>query len=460
MKLPEGPKTQPFWQLVKWISNPFGFMDECAQTYGDTFTLRLGSLAPLVFLSDPKAIQEIFTADVNQFDAGCTNGIIQPIVGANSILLQDGARHQRQRRLLMPPFHGERMRNYGQLICEITEQVVSQWQIDQPLTARGAMQEITLQVILHVVFGLRQGTRYQQLKPLLASLLDMTGSPWRSSMLFYPFLQQNWGEWSPWGRMLQRRQKVYDLLDAEIAERRAQSDSTRNDILTLLLEARDEQGETLTDEELRDEMMTLLVAGHETTATALAWALYWIHQLPSVHESLLKELENLGDNPEPMEIFRLPYLNAVCQETLRLYPVVPIVTPRVAKSSIQIGGRGFDSYTRFAPCIYLTHHREDLYPEPKQFKPERFLQRQYSPYEYLPFGGGNRRCLGLTLALFEMKLVLATIVSRCQLELLEKRPVKPARRGVTLAPATGVKMVLKGWRQRPEPKPEAMVTSV
>ncbi len=459
MELPKGPKTSSWLQLIQWIGNPFDLMDECVKTHGDTFTLRLGSLPPMIFFSDPQAIQEIFMADTNQFDAGQANRLLRPLVGDNSILMLDGDRHQRQRRLMMPPFHGERMRTYGQLICEITEQVMSQWIIDKPFTARAAMQEITLEVILHVIFGLRQGSRYQQLKSHLASLLDMTDSPVRSSMLFFEFLQQDWGAWSPWGRMMRRKQVVDELLYAEIRDRRQQDHSTRTDILSLLLSARDEQGEALTDEELRDEMMTLLIGGHETTATALAWAFYWIHKLPSVHQTLLGELETLGDNPDPMELSRLPYLTAVCQETLRIYPVVPIIVPRIAKSTVEIKGQQFEPQTRLTPCIYLTHQREDLYPEPKQFKPERFLERQFSPYEYLPFGGGSRRCLGFALAQFEMKLVLATVLSRCRLALCEQKPVKPVRRGVTLTPSGGVKMVLKGWRQRRESK-QVLASSV
>jgi cytochrome P450 len=460
MKLPDGPKTPPTWQLIQWITDPLGLLDECARVHGDTFTLHLSKSLPFVFFSNPQAIQEIFTADTKQFDAGRANRILKPLVGDNSVLMVDGDRHQRQRRLLMPPFHGERMRTYGQLICEITEQVTSQWTNGTPFTARAVMQDITLQVILQVVFGLREGSRYQQLKPLLASLLDMTGSPLRSSMLFFDVLQQDWGAWSPWGQMLRRKQVFDELLYAEIAERRQQLNPDATDILTLLLLARDDRGEGMTDVELRDELMTLLIGGHETTATALAWALYWIHKLPSVRERLLNELEALGDTPDPMAIYRAPYLSAVCQETLRIYPIVPIAVPRVTKSPVQIRGYQFEPETSLAPCLYLTHQREDLYPEPKQFKPERFLERQYSPYEYFPFGGGNRLCIGFALAQFEMKLVLATILSNYELALRDQRPVKPARRGVTIAPADGVKMVVTSRRQPKKRSPQAIVSSV
>jgi len=457
-QLPNGPKNASFLQLINWIADPFGLLEKCYQSYGDTFTLQLMEGQPFVFFSHPQAIQEIFNLDAKQFDAGRSNKIIRPLVGDKSLLLIDKEPHQRQRKLLMPAFHGSKIQAYGQQICQITELVTSNWSIGEQISIRAAMQEITLQIIMQVVFGLGEGSRYQQLKPQLAAILDMTGSPRRSSMLFFGFLQQDWGAWSPWGRFLRLKEQIHEILQAEISDRRTQSELTGSDILTLLMSARDEQGEAMTDEELRDELMTLLVAGHETTATALAWAFYWIHQLPSVQEKLLRELETLGEAPDPMEVARLPYLTAVCQETLRLYPVVPITTPRITTSPVQIRGQQFDANTNLTPCIYLTHHREDLYPNSKQFKPERFIERQYSSSEFLPFGGGNRRCIGYALAMLEIKLVLAKVLSQYQLALADDKPVKPARRGVTLSPVGGVKMIVKGKRS-PQSQPKQPVTS-
>lgn len=451
-KLPDGPKLLQMWQLVKWIADPLSYLESCARAYGDTFTIRLATFEPFVFLSHPQAIQEIFTADPKQFDSGRTNGIARPLVGDRSLLLLDGNPHSSQRRLLMPPFHGERMYSYSQIISDSTKQVASQWKIGQPIEARAAMQEITLDVILHAVFGLQEGERYQQIKPLLAAMLNLTDSPLSSSLLFFKFLQKDLGDWSPWGQLIRRKQQIYELLQAEISQRRT-TELTGNDVLTLMMSAHDENGEPMTDEELLDELMTLLVAGHETTATALAWAFYWIHKLPQVHQKLLNELESLGDNPDPIAISRLPYLSAVCSETLRIYPVLPISFARVTNSPVKIMGHEFEANTMLAPCIYLTHHREDLYPEPNQFKPERFIERQFSPYEYLPFGGGNRRCIGFALALLEMKLVLATILPSYQLALADTKPVKPQRRGLTIAPESGVNMVLQGKRQRQETNP-------
>ncbi len=313
------------------------------------------------------------------------------------------------------------------------------------------MQEISLQVILSAVFGLDQGQRFDQLRKILTSLLDSVGSPLSSMLLFFPSLQKDWGPLSPWGRFLRLKQQIDQLLIAEIQSRRKQVDPNRDDILSLLLAARDEAGEPMTDEELRDELLTLLFAGHETTASALAWALYWVDYLPEVQDKLLSELKALPDNADPSAIARLPYLNAVCCETLRIYPIAINPFPRVTKAPMEIMGYQFEPGTVLLPSIYLTHQREDIYPEPKRFKPERFLERQFSPYEYLPFGGSNRRCIGLAFAQFEMKLVLATILAHCELKLVSNRPIKPTRRGLTVAPPGNMQMVVTQRRQQKTP---------
>lgn len=224
-------------------------------------------------------------------------------------------------------------------------------------------------------------------------------------------------------------------------------DTERTDILSLLLMARDEAGQPMTDVELRDQLMTMLIAGYETTASALTWALYWVHSLPEVYNKLVNEIDSISTDTDPSAITRLPYLTAVCQETLRIYPIVLTTLNRIVNAPLQIMGYQFDSGTVLTGCIYLTHQREDLYPEPKRFKPERFIERQFSSYEYLPFGGGNRTCIGMTFAMFEMKLVLATILNKKQLALVEQFPIKPVRRGPTIAPASSLQFVVTGQRQ-------------
>ncbi len=312
--------------------------------------------------------------------------------------------------------------------------------------ARAQMQGISLLVILQAVFGLHKGKRLQQLKQRLEALLDYTASPFFFSMVVSPSLQRGIGFWRPWQRYLEMLHEIDALLYSEIKERRQHLDPAQTDILSLLLSAKDESGQGMSDVELRDELITLLIAGHETTANALSWALYWIHALPIVKQMLLTELQSLGDKPDSSSVVRLPYLNAICSETLRIYPITPIPGPRITKTAMSIGGYEFEPETYLSPCIYLVHRRPDLYPEPEQFKPARFLERQFSPYEYFPFGGSNRRCIGAAFALYEMKLVLATILSRYQLELREQKPVMPTRRGLTIAPKGGVKMVVCAHR--------------
>lgn len=435
--------TDPaWWQLMNWIGDPLAFQVTCQQKYGDVFSLNLLGLGNVVIVGNPHVIQDIFSQDAKLFDVGRGNELAKPLLGENSLTVLDGDRHKRERKLLMPPFHGERLQTYAQQICDIATQVMSQLPIGQPFVARTVMQQVSLELIVQIVFGLSEGERYQQLKPLLTDWINMTDSPLRSSMLFLRFLQKDWGAWTPWGQMRQLHRQIHALLQAEIDERRQQPANQRSDVLSLMMAARDDQGQAMTDEELRDELLTLLFAGHETTATSLAWALYQIHQRPEVDATLRQELQSLGDQPNPMTIAQLPYLTAVCQETLRMYPVLPVIFPRIPKVAMQLGGYDFPAETHLLPSIYLVHYREDLYPEPHQFKPERFLERQYSPSEYLPFGGGNRRCLGYALAQLELKLVLAMVLSQYQLALLEDQPVTLQRRGFALAPTGGVRMAL------------------
>jgi cytochrome P450 family 110 len=447
-QLPAGPQGLGLWELIKWIADPISYLERGAKRYGDMFTIKLSGFPPFVVISDPQVIQEIFNVDAKQYDSGRSNEIARFLVGANSLLLQDGTRHKRQRKLLMPPFHGEKLQVYGKIIVSIAEKTASQWVEGRIFSTRGTMQEITLEIILQVVFGLREGNRYQQIKPILAALMDATASPLQASVLFFPFLQKDFGAWSPWGKIVRQKQKVIDLLQEEIEQRRDRPELIGNDILSLMMMARDEQGQPMSDVELTDELMTLLVAGHETTATALTWAFYWLCKLPEVRDKLLQEIDSLGENPNPLAISQLPYLTAVCQETLRIYPIVPTSFFRIPRSPTEIKGYRFEAGTLLTPSIYLVHHREDLYPHAKQFKPERFLERQYSPSEYFPFGGGNRRCLGYALAQLEMKLVLATILSRYQLALADNKPVRPQRRGLTIAPSSDIPIVMRQKRDR------------
>ncbi|GAP96292.1 cytochrome P450 [Leptolyngbya sp. NIES-2104] len=441
MKPPNALSTPLLLQEWQWVADPVGYMENAAKQHPDMFSAGLLSGRHLVFVNHPQAIQEVLTSDRKRFIApGESNRILSPLIGDASVIMLDGDRHKRRRQLLMPPFHGERMRAYGDLICQLTEKVMSQHSIAQPFNMRSTMQEISLQVILEAVFGVTGGEQFEPLRAAITKMCELFHNPLSASFLFFPWMQRDLGAWMPWGRFLRDRGEIDKLLYAEIADRRRQDNRDRVDILSMLLAARDENGEPMTDPELRDELMTLLFAGHETTATAMAWALYWIHHLPEVREKLLQEIAALGDDPDPMSLARLPYLSAVCNETLRLYPVAMLTFSRIVNEPLELLGHPLQPGTAVVGCIYLLHHREDLYPDSHQFKPERFLEQQFSLFEFMPFGGGARRCIGEALAMFEMKLVLATILSRFELALVDRRPEVPRRRGVTLAPSGKVKI--------------------
>ena len=452
MKSIPGPKTPTLFQKIQFILNPLNTLESYAKQYGDIFTAVVTLPKQVqVLVSSPEALQQILTKTENEYET-FGSPILQSMLGENSILSLTGDRHRRERKLLMPPFHGNRMRNYGELIYNITKEAARNLTEGQTFIARKLMQEITMQVILQTVFGLYDSPRLSQIRSMLADWLELTATPLRASLLFLPWLQKDWGAWSPWGKYQRLLEQLDKLLYTEIATRRAQLDPNRTDILTLMLLAQDEEGQGMTDQEIRDELMTMLVAGHETTTTALAWAVYWVYKHPEVYQKLMQELATLEADTDPMTIFRLPYLTAVCQETLRIYPVAIFTTFRRTKQPLELQGYHLEAGTMIQGCIHLTHQREDLYPEPKKFKPERFLERQFSPYEYLPFGGGSRRCLGMALANFEMRLVLATLMSNFEMVLAENQPVKPQRRGITLGPAGGVKMLMKGERKQVEKK--------
>lgn len=446
MKLPDGPQAPPWLQKLQYTLDPLGFMETAAARYGDIFNApMIGNVDTLLLVSQPSAVQQIFASDTKQF-AAPPNQLLRPLVGEYSLFVLEGYRHRRDRKLLLPPFHGDRMRAYGQSIIDLADKAFSHLAPNQFFTARTLAQDISMEVILRVVFGLSEGEQFYQLKQLITTLMDLFKSPVLAGMLFFPSLQKDLGPRSPWGYVRHLQRQIDQLLYAEIQARRQHPNPASSDILTLLLAAEDEAGKGMTDAELKDELMTLLLAGHETTASAIAWAFYWVHKFPHIREKILQELAILGDDPDPVNIARQPYLMAVCNETLRIYPIALLTVPRAVREPVELMGYSLQPGVRLYGCIYLIHHRPDLYPDSKQFKPERFLERQFSPYEFLPFGGGIRRCIGEALAIFEMKLVLATILQRYELELADPEPERPKRRGVTLGPERGVKMVLRSRR--------------
>jgi len=435
-------------QKLLWILNPVQFMNKAVQEYPDLFSATLSGFGDhVIFVNHPKGIQQILTNDRKTFIAsGEMNRVLTPLVGFSSLFSLNGERHKRERKLMMPPFHGDRMHYYGDLVNDIVRNLFEEMSPNQVFVTRELMQSVSLQVILKVVFGLGEGVRYARMAELIKSILNLFNQPINFSFLLYESLRKDWGKWSPWGGFLGKQRELDRLIYQEIRERKAEDNSQRVDMLSLLLSARDEDGQGLTEQELRDELMLILFAGHETTAIAMTWALYWSHYHLNVKEKLLAQLQQLPADADGMTIYKQPYLGAVCNETLRINPVAMLTFPRVTNENVELLGQQIPKGKVVMGCIYLLHQREDLYPSPREFNPERFLERQYSPYEFLAFGGGVRRCLGEALAVYEMRLVLAKILREYDLELVSNKKVKPIRRGVVLSPQGGIPMRFKGRR--------------
>ena len=438
-------KQSSLKQRIQWIVQPDKYMDGASQQAPDIFHADITTGDGYIFVNHSEGMRQMITNDRTKFFAGSKdNALLQPLVGDNSLFLIEGDRHKNRRKLLLPPFHGERMQAYGEIICNLTRNIIEGLQPNQTFTARDLTQEVSLQVIFEAVYGLQDNERSQNLKQSISRFANLFESTLTSAFLFLPGLQQDWGAWSPWGKFMRQQKAIDEAIYQEIATRRTEDCSQRQDILSLMMSARDEAGEGMKDYELRDELMTLMLAGHETTATAISWGLYWIHRYPEIKAKLRAEIASLGEDAGTMAIAKLPYLDAVCKETLRIYPVAMLTFPRTVLEPTELMGYKLETGQVVMGCIYLMHRRKDVYPEPNKFKPERFKMREFDAYEFFPFGGGKRRCIGEALAMLELKLALATIVSEYDLELASNKPEVPARRGVTLAPKKGVKMIYRG----------------
>lgn len=443
MSLPPGPTQSAIVSTWHWLRRPFEFFEDCEALYGDTFTLRLFGLPPLAVYSNPEAVKEIFADPDDMLHAGRFNLTLRAFLGEHSVLMLDGKEHLRQRRLLLPPFHGERMQAYGQVMLDVTDESIDRWPMNEVFPIHGSTQRITLRVILRTILGIEEPKRLAEMSAAIHGVLELAAWP----PLMLPAMQIDLGPWSPWGRYLRRAARMDELLRSEIRQRRRGGHEGRDDVLSLLIDARDEQGEPMTEDELVDELVTLLVAGHETTATSIAWALRWILDTPAVEHRLLDELDRAArEGPlTPERIGRLELLDAVVREALRLQPVIPIVG-RVLEKSARVGGFDLPAGTGVVCSIYLAQRRPSVYPDPRRFDPDRFLGKKFTPNEFFPFGGGVRRCIGMAFALYEMKMVLARVLTRATLRLDRRDPIKVVRRAITLTPSGGLRVRLESRR--------------
>jgi len=437
--MPRAVQSAIWYRSAQWL------MDQCQARFGEMFTLKIANEGTWVITSDPDTIKQVFTGDPRLLHAGEANRILLPVLGPDSVLLLDDAPHLRQRKLMLPAFHGERMQRYGELMASVAAEEIERWPLNEPYPLRPRMQSMTLEIVLRAVFGVTEGPRMVQMRRELRGLLDTITDPVKGIAMLVLGADRI-GRIPAFRRELER---VNGPIYAEIAERRTATDLTeRDDIMSLLLQATHEDGSPMSDSELRDELLTLLVAGHETTANALSWAVERLCRHPQQMERLTEEVR-AGEET---------YLQATIQETLRLRPVISIVLRRL-QEPMELGGRLLPAGASIVPSIHLVHRRADIYPEPNEFCPERFIEteggRAPGTYTWIPFGGGIRRCLGAAFAQFEMEVVLRELVLRRTLAPSRAQSERNYRRAITETPRHDAEVIIGRSPTRcPAPAPE------
>jgi cytochrome P450 len=427
---PPGSKAPSPLQALRYARDPLGFLVQLQRRYGDIFTVSFPFFGRLVYVADPALVKQLFTGPPEQFHAGEANAtVLEPALGPNSVLTLDDAPHMQQRKLLLPPFHGERIRGYGELIRETTLKQMQTWPVGEPFALRPHTQRITLAVIMRAVFGVHDEGRLARFELLIEDFSKRVGL-----ITTFPALRKNFGPGSPWPRFLRSRAKLDEFIYEEIGLRRKEveaGEEGHDDVLSLLLQARHDDGSPMSDEELRDELVTVLGAGHETTATGLAWAM----------ERLLRTPRVLGKLRDSIAAGEDDYLDATIRETLRARPVIFDVA-RKLKAPAQIGGYELPKGSFVMAAIAALHYREDLFPDPEEFRPERFLEGKADNYAWIPFGGGVRRCIGAAFAEYEMRVILREFIQHAELSVPDPKPEKVKVRNITLAPGKGTRVRL------------------
>lgn len=434
MDLPPGPGLQAPRVAQLWVERPVEFWEECAARYGEAFTIELGSLGTTVVFADPEAVRDVFQLPPEAYECRPFNGHYKSVMGSRSLLMSDGERHRRMRRVIMPSLHRRLVEARGEAILRAVRRSLPGWPIGRPFSPRPMLHLISLEVVLGILFGSEEDE-------LAREILGV----------FEREIYQDLGSWSAWTRFMHYQPRLRERIAREAARRRPEAGGAT--LFDELLRARDESGGPLPDEDIQDHIFTMLVAGVDPSALALAWALYWITEDAEVLGRLRAEVDGIGPGAGPAAVAGLPLLAAACQETLRMYPVVITPTGRKLVEPAEIRGRAYPRGVTLLPCTYLVHRHADIFPEPDRFRPDRFMGRQYAPHEYFPFGGGARTCIGASLAPLEMKLVLAEILARCELAPAHDGPVRPARHGTLLAPSDTMRFVLTGLRLDPGDEP-------
>jgi len=424
--LPPGPKSPAFWQLVHYTHSPLSFFDACARRFGDPFTVRWAGYGTFVMLASPEAVKDVFRGDGYALHSGEGNEFLTASVGVNSVLVLDEDLHARQRQVLLPTLKGERMRSFEGAMQAATLEEIRAWPVGAILPMIDPMQRITLHVIMQVVLGMTPGAELTALAAKVLRVLELGHG--RYGLIFVKILPVKLLQRTRWLSFYRRLHDLDLALFALIEQSRQKPAADRGEsILADLLAASHEDGAPLSDQEIRDALVTLIFAGHDTTAVALAWALEQIVPRPDVVERITAQ--------------DLDYLEAAIRESLRIRTILPFVV-RLTKTTFTAGGREYPPGVVLAPNSYLVHRREDLYPEPAKFRPERFLERRFAANEWFPFGGGNRMCLGVSFALYEMKVVLSTLLSQVRLARLPGATSSAVRRGIALAPNDGARVTI------------------
>lgn len=462
--LPPGPPHAPVWNKARWFFQPIPFMKACAKAYGDTFTLRMSGFPPFVFVSDPKHVKQAFAGGNDELAGGAFNQIFTSTVGKRSILTLEGADHLRHRRLLLPPLHGERVVESARAMVAITDEAVDRWPVGTPFPVYVSLQDVTLDVSLATIFG---ADRLHALADLRSTIFDFvgqgSGSPLQLMMLRFDgsvvgqSLFDRLGSRSPQAMLRAKLDRIDGLLYAEIRRRRGAGDHGAG-ILSSLLSATDEAGLPLTDLEIRDECVTMVIAAYETTAITLSYVLHELVRQPELVAKVKEEVEKSGDDLVA-SIPKLSLLEATINETMRLYPVVPVIG-RVVLKKFALGPYEIPAGAVVAPCMYLTHRRPELWPDPDRFDPSRFLGRKINPYEFYPWGGGDRRCVGLNFAMYEMKLILALLLRRLAFAPAPAYRARLVRRGLSLALSEGLPLLVKSRSPRRHEAARPRVTTV
>ena len=437
MALPPGPRFAPL-QVLKLGHDPIGYFERLEARYGEAFTVPIPLFGRIAYFSDPGTVRELFRGDPEVLRAGEANlAPLEPVFGTNAMNVLDGDRHLRERKLLLPQFHGDRLQTYARTFAEVAAREVGRWPVGEPFAMRPRMQALTLEVLLRTVLGVDDDARLAEYARRMARMLKVG-----NAVMWVPALRRDLGRLSPWGRFLRARGALYELLYEEMDRCRADPRlAERDDVLSLLLQARHEDGSPMTREELRDQLMAILLAGHETTATGLSWFFERVLRHPRV-ESRLREERAAGEDA---------YLEATVREVLRVRPPL-FDAVRVTTREFELGGRTIPARSYVGLPMVLVHRRAELYPDPLEFRPERFLDEAPGTYTWIPFGGGIRRCLGAAFATLEMKVIGITILEHARLRAPDPQPERANAHHVVLAPSKGTRVVLEE-RLRPVAAP-------